>query len=258
MAKTQNYNAFQLIVENRPINYQHVENLKKQMQDNPNYLKSDPILCNSKEMSNDRYASADGHAIGIIDGQHRFLAAKAEGKTIYYTINDEISLRDVAVASAYSKKWTLNDYLHYYCVQGLTEYKKFAGYMSRTKFPPSVCQNILQGGRGKYFKTKFETGALECGASTNKAEKFADAVIGTDDKQGLTEFLTFARKAAFLNAFRVLYKNPKYDHSRMMAKVEYMSTTIRDCPDRAGFLKELSRVYNYNSRDKVKFFETEV
>ena len=72
MAKTQNYNAFQLIVENRPINYQHVENLKKQMQDNPSYLKSDPILCNSKEMSNDRYASADGHAIGIIDGQHRF------------------------------------------------------------------------------------------------------------------------------------------------------------------------------------------
>ena len=42
-----------------------------------------------------------------------------------------------------------------------------------------------------------------------------------------------------------------------MTKVEYMSTTIRDCPDRAGFLQELSRVYNYNSRDKVKFYEME-
>ena len=42
MAKTTNYNAFQLIIENRPINYLQVEKLKKAMLDNPEYLKAEP------------------------------------------------------------------------------------------------------------------------------------------------------------------------------------------------------------------------
>ena len=257
MAKTTNYNAFQLIIENRPINYLQVEKLKKAMLDNPEYLKAEPLLCNSKEISKERYASADGNAIGIINGQHRFLAAKSAGKTIYYTINDDVTLKDVALASSYVKKWTLADYLHYYCVQGMTEYKKFAGYMARTGFPPSVCQTVLQGGRGKYFSVKFNAGELECSQSMIKANKFADAVNGTDDVVGLIHYLPFALKSSCLQAFWTMFKNRKYDHNRMMSKLEYLSTSVRNCPDRRNFLKELSRVYNYNSRDKVKFFETE-
>ena len=257
MAKTTNYNAFQLVIENRPINYLHVEKLKKAMIDNPNYLKAEPLLCNSKEIGQVRYASADGNHHCIINGTHRFLAVKAVGGVVHYVINDDITLKDVALASSYQKKWVLTDYLHYYCVQGMTEYKKFAGYMARTGFPPSVCQTVLQGGRGKYFSVKFNSGELECSQSMIKANKFADAVTGTDDKVGLIHYLPFALKSSCLQAFWTMFKNKKYDHNRMMSKLEYLSTSVRNCPDRRNFLKELSRVYNYNSRDKVKFFETE-
>ena len=246
------YGAFTLITENRPVNWKRVDWLRKQLKKN-DMLKQYDILCNSKETSMKRYSSCDGTGMGIIDGQHRFLAAKLENLTVYYTIDDSVTLDDVSKASAFQRPWILTDHLHKYKNRGHVEYKKFAGYMSRTGFPVSVCSIILCGGRGSYFKTAFEQGEMKCVKSWAKAESLADALLGTDTKKGVISYLKYARNARFVEAFWVMFKHKEYDHSRMMAKLEYLASTMQKCPDKAGFLKELSRVYNYNTRNKVRF-----
>ena len=121
------YGAFTLITENRPVNWKRVDWLRKQLKKN-DMLKQYDILCNSKETSMKRYSSCDGTGMGIIDGQHRFLAAKLENLTVYYTIDDSVTLDDVSKASAFQRPWILTDHLHKYKNRGHVEYKKFAGY----------------------------------------------------------------------------------------------------------------------------------
>jgi len=257
MAKaTTNYNAFQLILENRPIKPKKLITLKKKMENNPHLFKVKPILCNSKEASKDRYASCDGLGLGIIDGQHRFTVGQQLGRKIYYNVDDNIHLDDVSEATSETTPWSLPDFLHKFCMQGRIQYKAFSGYLSKTGFPISVCQVILQGGRGKYQTIQFQTGDLEC-KNWKLANNFEEAINGTDDKAGVCDYLGFARKSSFLNAFWLMFKNPLFDINRMMNKLEYGASTVRNCPDKPLFLRELSRLYNYNSRDKVKFYEDE-
>ena len=253
---TKNYNIFTLISENRPIDWKRVDWLRKQLKNN-NMLQQYDILCNSKEKSMERYASCDGFGMGIIDGQHRFLSAKLENKTVYYTVDDSVTLDDVSKASAFQRPWTLKDHLHKYKTKGLQEYKKFAGYMSRSHFPISVCSIILCGGRGAYYKTAFEQGEMRCSQDWSKAEAFAEIINGTDTKKGVIFYLKYALNSRFVEAFWTLFKHKEYDHPRMMAKLEYLASTMQKCPDKPGFLRELSRVYNYNTRSKVRFYDEE-
>jgi len=251
---TTNYNAFQLILENRPIRPKKLITLEKKMKDKPDLFKSKPILCNSKEISRDRYESCDGTGLGIIDGQHRFTVAQQLGKKIYYVVDDDIHLDDIAEATSETTPWTLSDFLHKYVMQGKTQYKAFSGYLHKSGFPISVCQTLLQGGRWKWHVQTFQQGNLLC-SNWELANSFDETINGTDDKVGVIDYLTFAKKSSFLNAFWVMFKNPLYDNNRMMSKLEYAASTVRNCPTKDLFLKELSRLYNYNSRDKVKFFE---
>jgi len=236
MAKaTHNYNAFQLILENRPIKPKKLITLKKKMVNNPHLFKVKPILCNSKEASKDRYESCDGLGLAIIDGQHRFTVGQQLGRKIYYIVDDNIHLDDVAEATSETTPWSLSDFLHKYCMQGRTEYKAFSGYLSKTGFPISVCQVILQGARGRYQTIQFQIGDLEC-KNWKMANAFEEAINGTD---------------------WCMFKNPLFDLNRMMNKLEYSAANVRNCPTQPLFLKELSRLYNYNSRSKVKFYEEE-
>lgn len=254
-AKTTNYSMFNIILENRPISPKKLIKLKKAIQEK-NLLKQFPILVNSKAVSKARYQSSDGNTLGIIDGQHRFIIAQQLGLPIYYEIDDDIHLDDVARATSVVDKWSLSDHLHKYVAQGKTQYKAFSGYVSRSGFPISMCQLILAGGRGGYQSEQFQNGDLEC-RNWKLANKFEEAVNGTDDKAGVQDYLGFAKKSAFLNALWTMFKNPAFDLNNMMSKLEYSASTVRNCPTRLLFLKELSRLYNYNSRGKIKFFEDE-
>ena len=252
--KTTNYNNFQLVLENRPIKPTKLISLEKKMKDKPFIFKTKPILCNSKEVSKERYASCDGTGLGIIDGQHRFTVGQQLGRPIYYIVDDYIHLNDIAEATSETTPWTLSDFLHMYCVQGKTHYKAFSGYVNRSGFPVTMCQMILQGGKWRYEKLQFTTGNLECN-NWDRANAFEEAINGTDEKAGIYDYLKFAKKSAFLHAYWIMYKHPEYEHSRFMKKLDYLARTIVNCPNWRLFLKELQKMYNHNSRDKVRFLE---
>ena len=243
--ETKNYNSFELISENRPVDYRKVERMRKQIA-KKNLTSSYIINVNSKEVSATRYGM-DGTKFAVVDGQHRFISCKLENKKIYYLVNDELTLDDIPKAASLQNSWKITDYLHHYAQRGFEEYKAFNGYMTKNQFPPSTTMMILSGSRGTYISTHLKNGELKCTTPWKLANDFAD---GIDD---MSLHVKFSRNARFLEAFWTMFKHKQYKHPKMMAKMEYMSTQVKKCADRESFLEVLSYVYNYNSRNKVRF-----
>jgi len=118
---------FHLIQGNRTVDRVHVERLKKSF--SVQYLLS-PIIVNQ-----------DG---GIIDGQHRFTAAKEYDLPIFFIRINNFGLKEVQLYNMHSKNWTKKDFLNMHCENGLEEYIKFREFMNEyPEFGMSACMTLV-------------------------------------------------------------------------------------------------------------------
>ena len=242
--QTSNYDMFELIESNRPINPSKVDRMRERIK-NKNLTSGYHIIVNSKEAGKERYGT-DGTKYPIVDGQHRFLSCKLEGQKFYYQVNDDIELDDIPTAASLQNSWKITDYLHHYTSIGVHEYKQFVGYMNRYEFPPSAALIILCGDRGSAPLHELKRGELKINRPWTSANEFGDR---TDS---LGKYITFNKQARFVEAFLVASSNSEYNHERMLAKLEYISNKMLKCSDMRAHLEQIEYIYNYNSKDKIK------
>ncbi len=118
--KTKDYNQFIFREDNRAkISQAHVERLAQSIASR-NLLEFKPILVKA--------------AMEIIDGQHRFLAAKKLGIEIYYEIKKDINPLDV-ITLTISKAWMFSAYFNFFCKNNYTEYLKLKDFVDKNKIP---------------------------------------------------------------------------------------------------------------------------
>jgi len=96
--ETNDYSMFRTLEGNRHLNKLHVKRLKESFQ--KAYLLS-PIIVNEK--------------FEIIDGQHRFEAAKQLGVPINFLIAPKYGLKEAQMLNENMKNWKKEDYLNAYC-----------------------------------------------------------------------------------------------------------------------------------------------
>ena len=118
--------------------------------------------------------------------------------------------------------------------------------MASNEFPPSTTLIVLCGDRGSHITNMFKSGKMEITTSWEFANKFAKAV------EDFGVFINFNKQARFIEALHVCFEHPKYDHERMMTKVEYLSNKLKRRPDVKSHLEQLDYVYNYNSMKRLK------
>ena len=242
--ETSNYDLFELIDSNRPISWTKVERMRERIK-HKNLTSGYNIIVNSKEAGKKRYGT-DGKKYPIVDGQHRYISCKLEGEKFFYQINDDIELDDIPTAASLQHSWKLTDYLHHYSTVGIHEYKQFVGYMNKYEFPPSATLVVLCGERGNAVAHALKRGEMKITRPWALANNFGDAV------DTLSQYVKFNKQARFIEAFLVAFCNPEYNHSRMMAKLEYLSSKMLKCSDMRTHLEQIEYIYNYNSKDKVK------
>jgi hypothetical protein len=100
---TKKYHLFSFLEGNRAIDQRHVHNLADAILEK-NLLHINPIAINSD--------------FEIIDGQHRFCAAKELEVPIFYIVDDHLKLDDVKTINTNMKNWTHNDYINSHISQG--------------------------------------------------------------------------------------------------------------------------------------------
>jgi len=189
----------------------------------------------------------------IIDGQHRFEAAKSLGLPLYFTIQEGYKVKEVQMLNTNTKNWGKMQYLHSYCELGNPEYLKFRNFMRRyPKFGIAVSEAILTGlSNGKYKREDghgvrlptFADGELEIpneGRSYDIAEKIMQ----------IQPFYDGFNRITFVRAMMRLFNNPNYDHNTFIKKLKIQPTALRHCQSVDQYLLLIEDIYNYRSRDK--------
>jgi hypothetical protein len=223
---TTNYDLFKSIDGNRTINKLHLKRLKKSME--ANYLLS-PILVNENYQ--------------IIDGQHRYQAAKELKLPIYYMVIDGYGLKEVQILNATSKKWNADDYLNGYIDMGLKDYILYKQYKEKYGFGHNECMRLLSGGRPKGTQS-FYDGTFKIN-HLNRANKIGDYIIK------LLAFYAGAKRRSFINAVATIWINKNFDKEYFLSQVEKYRSMLFDCPSTSAYIEIIENIYNYRKRNKT-------
>ncbi len=233
---TKDYGYLILDCKNRPVDRKRVDLLKEAIQQN-NALHLFPIIVNQQRH--------------IVDGQHRYTAAKELGVEIYYIIGD-VRPEDVAGFAFRTKKWSPIDYLDYWVAMGNDNYIR----LKRLYEEYSIVD-------GKPFLTVPVSASLcSYGTHLGRHERFANGMwICNDEAWGRStvrkvldfrQYVSFWNNSIFVGAISNLCSNANYDHTRMMTKMQWLSTKLVKCPDTGSYIRVINEIYNFKQPDKAR------
>jgi len=235
--QTNDYEMFQTLEGNRNVNKLHVSRLKESFK--TAYLLS-PILINQRNQ--------------IIDGQHRFEAAKALGLPVNYIICNDYGLKEVQILNTNMKNWKKEDYLHAYCDLKNPEYLKFRNFMRRfTEFGIATCEiMIIDRSNGKQGKIEgmrckikyFEEGELEIPDYDYSCE-IAEKIMQ------IKPYYDGFNRPAFVRAMCGVFKVADYNHTVFLQRLNSQPNALQHCATVMQYRLMIEDIYNYRSREKV-------
>lgn len=233
--RTINYDKFSFFNENRDVSASHINRLKKSIEDN-NLLHLNPIIVNENYK--------------IVDGQNRFLAAKDLDVPIYYIQQKGIDTSDAITLNVNKKNWGLSDYLDYYIQKGYDNYVFLKKFKEKHNLSMTAAIGLLEF-NGTHPNTdqlyKFREGDIEL-----KTLEKGKEIVGKLSQ--LEEYWDFVKDRSFVSAFVSLYKMDEFDFDRLIQKCEFASHKLKKCPTRKLYIREIEDLYNYKSRDNVRFY----
>lgn len=226
---TTDYDKFSLMHNNRDANRSHIEALKDAFVEKGNLTIVQPILVNE--------------SLQIIDGQHRYIAAKELGQPIYYTIREGLTIGDARSMNILHRAWTNEDFAWSYAEGGNQQYKDYLKLREDFGFGHAVTMNYIYGGDVSGVFGIFRRGELQ----------IADPALVRERLSKLYEVLekvpeNMIRDKNIAYALLKIMKNPVYDQRRMLQKMElFGSATMRRFGDREEYLRALEETYNYRA-----------
>jgi len=241
--KTTDYTLFSHLEGNRVVNKLHVERLKA------SFLKSyllSPITVNEHYQ--------------IIDGQHRFNAAKELYFPIYFIIVPSYGLKEVQLLNTNMKNWKKEDYLHAYCDLGFPEYLKMQKFMDDyPDFGIAVAEQLLTNTTGgvnnRQYSHKID------GKNTGRVRNFQEGELEVPDLmlsyENAEKIMTFKpfydgyNRSVFVAAMIGMFKHEKYNHSQMIGKLKNNPNSLVHCSNVTQYKIMIEEIYNFRSREKV-------
>lgn len=243
--QTNDYSMFKTLEGNRHVNKLHVNRLKESFK--TAYLLS-PILINQKNE--------------IIDGQHRFEAAKSMGLPVNYIICNDYGLKEVQILNTNMKNWRKEDYLNAYCDLKHPEYLKFRNFMRRfNEFgiaaTEAMLTGLMSGKQGSDSKGEFTTNSS--GKYTIKYFEQGDLIIPNYDYSVecaekimmVKPYYDGFNRPSFVRAMLGIFKVELYNHAKFIERLNANPTSLQHCANGTQYKLMIEDIYNFRSREKV-------
>ena len=236
---TKDYNQFSFMDGNRPINRNHVMNLRKSIEEK--YVPT-PIIVDEKNR--------------IIDGQHRYMVLKELGLPIYYvTTEGKISLDDVRQINKNAKNWDFADYLHSHME---VEKKKFPNefhikpyhifdwFKRSYELPNYVVLELIYGTYSASGTEAFKNGSLD--------------IVDLEHSKSLANYLRsmkpyyngWNRRGFLFAMLRVMFQR-QFNRTKWLRKIKLNSRKLVHCTNSTDYIEVIEHIYNWGERDKVMF-----
>jgi hypothetical protein len=183
----------------------------------------------------------------IIDGQHRYYAAKKLKLPIYYIMHDTIEESDISRLNSIKKDWKPLDYINFYRA------KKKAGfdivwryYQANQEYGITNILKLLAPENKKGITSELKDGYVDV-----SNQKGADAILAI-----LSSFeeYPFYKTNKFVYAIAKCYGTGKYDHEVMMTQLAKQRRSFVQCVNIEQYIEMIEEIYNYRlSANRVTF-----
>lgn len=243
--QTNDYNLFKSLKGNRSVNKLHVQRLKESFKGD--YLMS-PIIVNQ--------------SYEIIDGQHRFNAAKDLNLPVNFIICNDYSLAEVQILNTNMKNWKKEDYLNAFCDLKHPEYLKFRNFMRQfPAFGISASEAILTGQLSVKQGTdsSLEFSNSKSGRYTIKYFEQGDLVISdmeyskecAEKIMMIKPYYEGFNRISFVRSMLGIFRIENYNHSQLLDRLKSSPTALQHCANVTQYKLLIEDIYNFRSREKV-------
>lgn len=243
--ETNDYTIFKQLTGNRPYNMPNIKRLKdsfakKQIEN--------PIIVNEN--------------FEVIDGQHRLKTCSDLGLPVHFIICNNLGLQEVQMLNSNMSNWKREDYLNSYCNMGLEPYLQFRDFMNDyPEFGIAASEALLTQrlSGGSWSRTDKEHSTNNSGSIAIKYFENGDLYIpdlSLSKKQAemILQVKTFYEgfnRATFVRAMIGLFRNPNFDFSTFIKRLEMQPTALVHCSNVGQYKELIEEIYNYRSRNKV-------
>ena len=232
--KTNDYKSFKYISGNRNINKANLKRLIKSMKEKFIPI---PIVVNENRE--------------IIDGQHRFEAAKFLGLDVHFIKINKLSLDEVRRLNENMANWNNANRLFSFCQLGYPEYLKFKEFMDKTGYNYGTCIALLSGSpqrsgeHGRLFK-----------AGNFKIKNYERALEHARQLDQIGEYFPSYKNSNLMGCMIKLFHHKDYNHKRMMQKLALQSHMLPRTGTEDTFKDAIRDIYNFKvpASQKVGFF----
>jgi|WetSurMetagenome_2_1015567.scaffolds.fasta_scaffold303304_1 hypothetical protein len=225
---TLDYDQFQRIEGNRPINNTQVRKLYESIAEDPSIAMATPIIVNDK--------------MEVLDGQHRLAAMKKLNLPVSYFEVESMGLEQVQRINSSTKSWTPVDYARSFMELGNENYKIYLQYKKKYHFShqilleylSGISQNAKANTTPAFKRGKFKVGDL------NVATRLCDQLLD------MASVYPRATTRSFALAFKRAATSPKYKHNQMMEKMNLHADLLRDAVLIEDCMRRLEKIYNFH------------
>lgn len=228
------YDAFKLMDANRKLNSRNYAKLVASMKEEQLII---PIIINEKNE--------------IIDGQHRYTAAKELGLPVYYIVQKGYSIEQVKRANMVGSNWTKEDFLESHVQDGTGDYADFKEIIDTYDVNISDVIKLfalVQCKNQQITSKQFEEGSF----SMDKKDEVIAFLESLEDFDGFKEYKT----KPFFTAFMKLYFQPDYDHAKMKERLKTRASYIIKKSNYGEYLELLTKnVYSFGAVKNPLFYD---
>jgi hypothetical protein len=233
---TTEYSNFSFIDGNRVVNKANLKKLLESMSEEQLII---PIIVNEK--------------FQIIDGQHRFIAAKELNKPVFYIVNYGYGIEQVKRANTVGTNWTNEDFLKTYVAEYDENYIKINELRKEKGLQISSILKITAAFQGQGYPlilNRFQNGELQ----VNRNNEWSGILHFCKQLELFSDYRNY-KTNSFINAFLKLYHYEDYDPSIMERQAKWIVNFQPNSNTCESILDEFCRsVYSYRlSRNKIYY-----
>jgi len=238
--ETNDYTSFRKFKGNRPLDSHNLKTLIGAMTVE-NLLPQVPILVNSK--------------MEIIDGQHRFEAAKSLSLPISYIVKEDANYQDIISLNQHKRNWKGEDYLRLYG-EGLGKeaYLMLESFMKENHLKLS-CALLIVNGPIKQMDEyqRFRSGSFTWPISREEAQSICDKIVWVWNllsEHGIKPLHRF-KNTAFIKPLMIFIEIPKMIWEVFQEKASANWYKFGTRPSLNLYLELFVDIYNFRNQNKI-------
>lgn len=187
----------------------------------------------------------NGSGFVIVDGHHRFDAAKSVGAEFYYVVEDKAAQHVMVDENRLVKTWGLVDYVRLYAAQGSEDYREILKFAAKG-IPMTRAASLLWG---------------DSAGSGNAQKAIKQGTFYVKDRVSITKIVAAvaefgpknpaAKSNHFIDALSKCLLTPEVDWDVLIKRLRDNLTMVERVNNLPQMLQQFEGVYNFRSRSPI-------